>query len=493
MSIRTPTRTFTSFALALALCGGTGALLTGATHAGASENEHDLDAARSLSAAFRGVARSISPSVVGITAIREAATPRLRGQMQPVPFGDGFLQHFFGGRAPFGQELTPMPSLRGQGTGLIVDADGAIVTNNHVVNGATRFEVTLHDGRKLSATLAGADPETDLAVLRVDEDDLPAARLGDSDTVEAGDWVVAVGNPFGLDHTVTVGVISAKGRRGVGIATYEDLIQTDAAINPGNSGGPLVDLDGNVIGINTAIRSSGGGSDGIGFAIPSATVESVWKKLLHEGRVTRGWLGVSIQGLTPELAGSFGAQGTQGALVAQVVDGSPAERAGLAPGDIVTELDGKPISGPEQLSERVAALGPDREVRLATLRGGEERAVLVTLAERPTDPEAAPARGERAPLAQRWGLQLEDLSRDEAGALGVEHGVLVRGVEPGSAAEDSGLAHGDVILSVDGQTVDSARECSQALRESEGARGVRLLVRSRGGTHFLFLRQASEQ
>src|SRR6185503_9984064 len=243
------------------------------------------------------------------------------------------------------------------------------------------------------ARLVGSDPDTDLAVLRVDEKGLPAAKLGDSTKVEAGDWVVAVGNPYGLDHTVTAGIVSAKGRTGVGIATYEDLIQTDAAINPGNSGGPLVDLDGNVIGINTAIRSAGGGSDGIGFAVPSATVKSVLPKLLAGGHVTRGWLGVSIQRLTPELARSFGAKTAQGALISAVMDGEPAAKAGLQPGDIVVSVNGDPIAGPTELSEKIAALDPGTSVRLSTIRDGKERMVELTLAERQAGTPSAESGG----------------------------------------------------------------------------------------------------
>src|SRR5262245_18490434 len=407
-----------------------------------------------------------------------------------MPFGDGFLRRFFEDSP---DEEMPAPILRGQGTGLIVREDGAIVTNNHVVEGAKRFEVTLQDGRKLPAHLVGSDPDTDLAVLRVDEKGLPAAKLGDSSAVEPGDWVVAVGNPYGLDHTVTVGVVSAKGRRALGVATYEDLIQTDAAINPGNSGGPLVDLDGDVIGINTAIRSSGGGSDGIGFAVPSATLESVLPKLLASGHVTRGWLGVSIQDLTHELAASFRAPSTDGALIAQVVDDGPAAKAGMQAGDIVLSVNGTAVKGAADLSERIAALDPGTSATLATLRNGEKRSVQLSLGERPASARSgAREPGEREHGAPRWGLQLEPLSPTEASELGVDHGAVVRSVEPGSPADDAGLEPGDVILSVDGERVDSPHACAEALRKLDPAHGVRLLVRSQAGTRFLFLNRTSE-
>jgi len=448
--------------------------------------------ASSLSSSFRDVARTIGPSVVGITAVHEGSDAAVvaRGA-QEVPFGEGFLRRFFEHGEPLESQPHPSPGMRGQGSGLIVEGEGVIVTNNHVVAGANRYEVTLQDGRTLPARLVGSDPDTDLAVLRVDEKGLPAAKLGDSTKVEAGDWVVAVGNPYGLDHTVTAGIVSAKGRTGVGIATYEDLIQTDAAINPGNSGGPLVDLDGNVIGINTAIRSAGGGSDGIGFAVPSATVKSVLPKLLAGGHVTRGWLGVSIQRLTPELARSFGAKTAQGALISAVMDGEPAAKAGLQPGDIVVSVNGDPIAGPTELSEKIAALDPGTSVRLSTIRDGKERMVELTLAERQAGTPSAESGGGEHGQGSRFGIELEPLTPAEASELGVDHGALVRVVEPGSPADMAGLVAGDVILSVGGERVASARACREALRAIDPAVGVRLLVRSRDATHFLFLERGN--
>jgi len=490
-------RPLTTAALLVGLCGGAGALLVDSGHPGVTDHADARDAARSLSKSFRDVARSIGPSVVGIVTVHEASDAPVvfhggeQHRSRPSPFGEDFLRRFLERGGPLDE--TPAPILRGQGTGLIVGEDGVIVTNNHVVAGGKRFEVTLQDGRSLPAHLVGSDPDTDLAVLRVDEKGLPVAKLGDSGTLEPGDWVVAVGNPYGLDHTVTVGVVSAMGRRALGVATYEDLIQTDAAINPGNSGGPLVDLDGNVIGINTAIRSSGGGSDGIGFAVPSATLKSVLPQLLAAGHVTRGWLGVSIQDLTHELAGSFRAKSTDGALIAQVMDDGPAAKAGLQPGDIVLGVNGTPVKNAGELSERIAALDPATRVTLTTLQGGEQHSLELSLGERPATGRADErGPGEHEHAALHWGLQLEPLAPSEASELGIDHGAVVSSVEPGSPADDAGLSPGDVILSVGGERVDSPRACAEALRRIEPSRGVRLLVRSQAGTRFLFLLRTSE-
>jgi len=446
------------------------------------------DLARQLSSAFRDVAKHIRPSVVGIVAKRgraldENELQRLHGNV-PMPFGDD-LRRLFG-------DGTPMPLPEGQGTGVIVDADGIIATNNHVVRGASELEVHLADGRTLAAEVIGTDPETDLALLRVDADDLPAAQLGDSQQMEPGDWVIAVGNPFGLDHTVTVGVVSATGRSGIGVADFEDFIQTDAAINPGNSGGPLLNLDGEVIGINTAIRSSNGGSDGISFAIPSATLADVMPDLVDGGRVKRGWLGVGIQPMTEALAKSFDAPDAKGALVTRVYEDTPANEAGLRKGDIITAVNGKAIGNDRGLSETIAALDPGQEAKLSVWRDGKELELAVELATRPEREELAGAR----PLLERrarddFGLGLQDLARAELRALEIDGGVRVTRVQAGSPAAAAGLASGDVLLSIGSEDVRSAEEAAELLRAA--GESVRLLVQSEdGGSRWLVLeRRAS--
>jgi serine protease Do len=363
------------------------------------------------------------------------------------------------------------------------------VTNAHVVAGADEFRVTLHDGRELPASLVGVDRETDVAAIRVEAEGLSAARFGDSGALEPGDLVVAVGTPYGLAHSVTAGIVSAIGRHDVGVAVFEDLIQTDAAINPGNSGGPLLNLDGEVIGINTAIRTRSGGSDGISFAIPSRTVERVLADLKNGGRVERGWLGASIQDLDPDLARSFGFQDERGALVAGVLPDSPAQRGGLRAGDIVTRVDRTSIASSKELRDTIASLEPGREVELELWREGEARTLTIELGTRPTDDLAiaAPAGGDEA---FRWGVALEDLDGDLAREWGVEgsRGALIAQVEPASPAARAGLRPGQVITSVDGREVDSAEAGARALRAAKGDAPVRLHLRDGNGERFVLLR-----
>jgi serine protease Do len=456
------------------------------------------DAARELSQAFRDVARQISPSVVAVHATRELEdrTTRFPG-LDPNrdPLGD--LRRFFGDQEPFGPIPMPAPLLRGQGTGVIVDEGGIIATNNHVVANATKIEVTLQDGRRLEASIAGTDPDTDLALLRVKEKGLPAARLGDSARLEPGDWVVAVGNPFGLDHTVTVGVVSALGRRNIGVASYENFIQTDAAINPGNSGGPLVNLDGEVIGINTAIRSSNGGSDGISFAIPSSTLASVMPDLLGEGRVSRGWLGVTPQDLTPELARSFGLEpkdgALRGALLSEVLAGETAAEAGLRPGDIVLRIGDEPVRDARTFRDAIADLDPGTRARLTLLRDGEELERTVELGERPAREALAQrnVQGRGREAGKPFGLGLDSLPPGLARGQDLPGGALVRSVEPDSPAARAGIVPGDVLLAVGKHDVDSATEADERLNEAED--GVRLLVRSQdGATRWVYVEQRSK-
>jgi serine protease Do len=449
--------------------------------------------AQALSAAFRGAAERIAPSVVSIIAVHEAPTNPAMLSLPPghprVPGADPFLRRFFG-FGPGGLQGQQEPELRGEGSGVIVSSDGRIATNAHVVDGARHFEVMLQDGRKLEGRLVGVDRETDLAELRVDARGLQAAELGDSSALAPGDWVIAVGSPFGLDHTVTAGVVSAKGRRDVGVATFEDLIQTDAAINPGNSGGPLVDLEGRVVGINTAIRSRSGGSDGIGFAVPSATLKDVLGALERDGKVERGWLGVSIQPLTSELAESFGTQATQGALVSDVVRPGPGAEAGLEAGDIITSVDGHAVADATALRNAIAALTPGHMAELGVLRSGKARTIEVELGLRPSPDERSREADESPARQGRWGLALEDLSREMAEQLGLSDapGAVVAQIEPNSPAARAGLEPGDVIIEVDAQPVDSAARCVEALRAVQGEQ-VRLLVRDRSGQHFVVLRQ----
>ncbi len=314
------------------------------------------------------------PAVVQIFTSREVAARR-----NPL-VDDSIFRHFFGE-----QEGTPRQSPSGLGSGVIVSADGFILTNNHVIETADGIEVALDDGRKFPARMIGRDPETDLAVLKVDgAAALPAITLASSDALRVGDVVLAIGNPFGVGQTVTMGIVSGLGRTSLRISTFEDYIQTDAAINPGNSGGALVDAAGNLVGINTAIFSRSGGSMGIGFAIPVSLARNVLEQIVTTGEVTRGWVGVEIQDLTPELAESFGIASASGALIAGVLRGSPAERAGIRPGDVLVDLNGQSVRGPKEMLEMVAALAPGQQAQFGVVRGNRKLDLRVEIGRRPT-------------------------------------------------------------------------------------------------------------
>jgi serine protease Do len=449
--------------------------------------------ANELSAAFEYSADMIRPSVVAIQATKHVkpatefhwSQPQSPGENQPpFPFGDRFFRHFFENplpNQPFTQE--------GLGSGLIIRKDGYILTNNHVVEGADDLSVKLHDGRELTATVVGRDPATDLAVIKVKADGLPAAELGDSDQLRVGEWVLAVGDPFGLNDTITSGIVSARGRANVHITQYEDFIQTDAAINPGNSGGPLVDLDGHVVGINTAIASRNGGNMGVGFAIPINMVKSEMQTLVKGGHVERGWLGIAIQELTPGLSGSFKYDSTRGALVSDVQSGSPAEKAGLKAGDIVTRYENKPVAGPSELRNEVAGTAPGTKADITVYRDGRDKDLTVKVGELKEEATAA-ATGHEESTA--LGLTVENLSPQTAQELGYssdQTGVLVTAVEPGSLAADAGVQANDLILSVQDKPVENVAQFRAELGRHALKEGVRLTVQSGSMKRYVFLRE----
>jgi serine protease Do len=384
----------------------------------------------------------------------------------------------------FGRQFRPRrPS--GTGSGFVISADGYIVTNHHVVEAAEKVSVAFENGRELPAEVVGRDPKTDLALLKVKPDgELPAAPLGDSDGVRVGDWVMAIGNPFGLDHTVTVGILSARGRN-INAGPYDDFLQTDASINPGNSGGPLIDLDGRVIGINTAINAAG---QGIGFAIPINMAKDLLPQLKAHGSVTRGWLGVQIQKVTPALAESFGLAGPQGALVSQVFENSPAAKAKVERGDVIVEFNGHEIREFEDLPRRVAATPPGSDVEIVVLRGGK-RVELSAQLDKMDAPEAQPAT-EKTSTSEDWGFDAQDLSDEIVSRLELPEdvrGALVTEVEPDSPAEEAGLRPQDVIVEVDRTPVEDVGDLEKAL---EGARKQAVLLVQRGeGTLFLALQR----
>jgi serine protease Do len=374
---------------------------------------------------------------------------------------------------------------RGLGSGIIIEPDGFILTNYHVVREANKLKVILSDdGRKeYDAKVIGSDPKTDLAVIKIEAKNLPYARLGDSDQLRVGEWVLAIGAPFGLSHTVTAGIISAKGRSGWRVSDYEDFIQTDAAINPGNSGGPLVNLRGEVVGINTAIASNTGGYEGIGFSIPSNMAKQLLPTLKTGGKVVRGYLGVVIQNVTGELAERFGLKSTAGVLISEIKPDSAAARAGLEVGDVVVELNGKPIEDVNQLRNAVAASKPGTKVSLTVLRDGKEKEMPVQLGELPSEQVA-----EAGPASENLGVTVQTLTPQIARQLGYkdEQGAVITAVESGSAADVVGLREGDLIVEVNRKPVASAEDFRQAVAASP--KNLLLLVKSKEGARFVVMK-----
>lgn len=449
--------------------------------------KEQLARAADVSQAFQYVAKAMRPSVVSISSVRRVEPSVRRGR--PVPeefsrfFGDDLLDRFFEFQAPPGGF-----EQRGLGSGVIVSEDGYILTNNHVIRGATEINVTLSDNRTFPASLVGGDEKSDIAVLKVDAGSLTPARLGDSDTIEVGEWVLAIGSPFGLDQTVTAGIVSAKGRAEMGIADYEDFIQTDAAINPGNSGGPLVNLQGEVIGINTAIASRTGGYMGVGFAIPASMVRGVMTSIIEKGEVQRGFLGAGIQDLTDELARSFGYDSARGVLIADVVVDGPAHKAGLQSRDIVVEVDGKPVERASQLRNLIASTPPGTHVSLLVFRDGTRRTFDVEVGR--LESQATVARGREQ--AMDLGMTVQTLTPEIAQQLGEDEnlqGVVVTNVEPGGPASRVGIRRGDIILEVGAQEVRNAADFREAMAGQNLQQGVRIRVQREGARRFVFFRE----
>ncbi|MEE9515427.1 MAG: DegQ family serine endoprotease, partial [Candidatus Brocadiales bacterium] len=410
----------------------------------------------------------------------------------PFGFGDEFFERFFRGRMPkeFRQQ--------GFGSGVIVDqrdGNAYILTNNHVVEGADEIYVIMPGKKKeLKAEIVGADPPTDVAVIKIDGDGLPVAKLGNSDDVHVGDWVLAVGNPFGLTQTVTSGIISAVGRANVGIADYEDFIQTDAAINPGNSGGPLVNLQGEVIGINSAIFTRTGGYQGIGFAIPINMAKTVMNSLIEHKKVIRGWLGVSIQDVSEELAESFGLPVAEGVLIGDVTPDSPAERAGVQRGDVVVGYQGKKVDDTNDLRNLVAQTPVGTEASLEVIRDNKPVHLTVDIGEQPADLFArggAPGEPEAAEPPRDYGMSLEDLDPNLAQRFGYEdetEGVLVTDVMPGGLASTAGLRPGDLVKEVNRQRITNLADFWRIAEESPKEKGLLLLVKRGKTTRYVLLK-----
>jgi serine protease Do len=437
---------------------------------------------------FADIVATAAPAVVHVRTVGVVDA----AENGPGAFGDGGP---FGPHGPFGGfgRGFPMPrgggpARRGTGSGFVVRADGIVLTNSHVVERAKEITIALSDGTELPAKVLGRDSKTDLAVLKVDSKaPLPIVPLGDSDGLAVGDWVVAIGNPFGLDNTVTAGIVSAKGRA-IGQGPYDQFIQTDASINPGNSGGPLFDERGNVVGINTAIFSQGGGNIGIGFAIPVNVAKELVPQLEKDGRVTRGWLGVSIQKLTPDLAESMGVDPKDGVLVAGITPDSPAAKAGIATGDLIRQWNGKGVDDPAALATAVAATPVGKTVPVEVKRDGATRTVEVTV-DRMADDEQVAA-DETDAKRGRWGLAVRDLTAEERREreLGGTEGVLVTGVAPDSPAAEAGVKPGDVVLQVNRTPIGSVAALRTAVEKTADGKPLLLLVRpSEGGDRFAAL------
>ena len=434
---------------------------------------------------FVTLAKKMKPLVVNISTT-QVSEGRGGGQEFGSPFGgeddqfNDFWKRFFGGPTPRGPQRQ-----RSLGSGFIIDSDGSILTNNHVVENASKIVVKLSDDQEYEAKVIGRDAKTDVAVIKINaKSALPAASFGDSDKLEVGEWVVAIGNPFGLDSTVTSGIVSAKGRH-IGQGPYDNFIQTDASINPGNSGGPLINLRGEIIGINTAIFSRTGGNMGIGFAIPINLVKELLPQLRGKGKVTRGFLGVLIQKVTPEIADSLGLDKAQGALVANVSKDGPAEKAGVKVGDVIVEFDGNAVKDSGDLPIIVARTPVDKKVRMKVVRDKKELTLGVAVGELKDEEVVA-----SAPEKGELGLTVQRLTPQIAESLGLEkaEGVVVSAVEPGSAADDAGIRRGDVLMEIDRRPIRNLDEYRKSVAAIKKGRGVLFLVRRGDSTLFLALK-----
>lgn len=441
-----------------------------------------------ISRGFTEVAKQATPAVVFIKVESSGADSYDGysdgfGNPYSSPFeNDDFLNRFFG--FSFGRPQQPQPQLS-QGSGFIISADGYVMTNAHVVKGADKIEATLNDGQVLTASLVGIDPQTDLAILKLEGKDFPFIKLGNSELLEIGEWVVAIGSPFQLEASVTVGVVSAKGRQGLRISDYEDFIQTDAAINPGNSGGPLLNLNSEVVGINTAIVSRSGGYMGIGFAIPSNMAKNIMEQLISKGSVTRGFLGVTLQPVDKDIAAGFNLDKAEGALISDVTPDSPADKAGLKQGDIILEFNGKPIKNYHSFRNDIALMNPGATVSLKVNRKGKILNISVVLG------SASNSNLSPGVMNQKLGIEVEPLTPELSRQLGYnknEMGVVITKVKPGSPASLAGLRPGFLILEVNQKSVTTIADYTAALNETVKNNRVLLRVRQGGMTRFYSIR-----
>jgi serine protease Do len=464
-------------------------LVTGASTALHGAEDDNIALLDRSGKAFASVVKKAGPAVVHV---RVEKSVKSSGQELDL-FNDPFFERFFGPQFRHPRQGEPKEfKQQGAGSGFIISPDGLILTNNHVVGEADTITVRLADEREFKAKVIGTDPQSDVALIKIEADNLPVLPLGDSDSLEVGEWVIAIGSPFELNQTVTVGVVSAKGRNRIGINDYENFIQTDAAINPGNSGGPLLNIHGEAIGMNTAIFSRSGGYMGIGFAIPISMAKAIQQQLEKHGKVTRGWLGVVIQDVDEELAKSFGLEKARGALISEVADKSPAAEAGLQQGDVIVELDGTELTDVSELRNKVALLAPGSKIDVLVIRDGKKKTVKVAIGEQPADMAKAPGSNGDDSL-QNMGLTLQNLTEELAGQLGYspEQGVLIAEVEPGSPAQQAGLKPGQLIEEVNRQRVLNLKELRKVLEEVKPDAKVLLYVRAGEYRQYIVLAPAN--
>jgi serine protease Do len=454
---------------------------------------------------FVELAKKLEPVVVNISTtqtVKQTQFPRPFGHPQPPtnPFGDPFgggnepfselWRRFFGEPygLPKGQRGLPRTAL---GSGFIVDQKGLVLTNNHVVENAEKITVKLFDEREFSAKVVGRDPKTDIAVIEITDGkgNFPVAPMGSSESLQVGEWVVAMGSPFGLNKTLTAGVVSAKGRH-IGAGPYDNFIQTDASINPGNSGGPLVNMRGEVVGMNTAIFSRTGGNLGIGFAIPIDLAKEILPELIKTGKVTRGWLGVSIQRVTPEIAESLGLQKSRGALVANVAEGSPADQAGVKVGDVLIEYDGQPIEESSQLPILVARSDVGKNVQATIVRDNKRIPVTIKVGELKEQEVVA-----SGPKEGKLGLTVQNVTPQIAESLGLSRAgaVVITSVQPQSVAAEAGLRRGDVILEVDRKRINNIDEFQRIVNQTKAGENLLFLIQRGGSNLFLALKSPGAQ
>lgn len=456
-----------------------------------AEDKESIIALKQMGKAFTSIAKKASLAVVGLKARKTFTHPYIESPFEQFdPYSDDLFDFFFR-RSP--RQRQPQPQRKyqqlAQGSGFIISADGYILTNNHLVGDAEKIRVELSDKREFTAKLIGTDPDSDVAVIKIDANNLPYLKLADSDELEVGEWVLAIGNPLGLNHTVTAGIVSAKGRSGFHLATYENFIQTDAAINFGNSGGPLINLEGKVVGINTAIIGAGG-NIGIGFAIPINMAKHVYKLIRETGTVDRGFLGVDIQDLTIALAKAFGMKDAKGVLIPAVHKDSPAEKAGMKANDIIVELEGKAVESARELQSKIAIIKPETRVKLVVMRDGKRKTLTVKLAKRPPMSEILGAKSKsESDALEGLGFAVRNLTDDIAKRYGYEgqRGVVVNRVDQGSPADRVGIMVGALIKEVNRVQVTNVKEFNEEMKKAARTKTALLMIKMERSTFYALL------